>query len=149
MLRMNSFNTAVRALKKLRNYRKDSRIAQDELDLRSGEILLRKMDAEAAMNLREQMKETRGKAIVTFQAFLMAHEPNEAHPAKDMTQAQLDHLERCYAHLLPLMAAADAPKDDILGYGRKYRELFGKNGANAGKIESVLKPLEGGEAAKQ
>ena len=149
MLRMNSFNTAVRALKKLRNYRKDSRIAQDELDLRSGEILLRKMDAEAAMNLREQMKETRGKAIVTFQAFLMAHEPNEAHPAKDMTQAQLDHLERCYAHLLPLMAAADAPKDDILGYGRKYRELFGQNGANAGKIESVLKPLEGGEAAKQ
>jgi len=141
-LRMNSFNTAVRAVKKLRNYRKGSKIALDELDLRSGEILLRKMAAEADMNLQEQLKITRGKAIVAFQAFLMAHEPNESHPASAMTPAELGHLERCYGHLLPLMADNGSPKEEILEYGQKYRQLF-PNGANAQKINSVLKPLEG------
>ena len=141
-LRMNSFNTAVRAVKKLRNYRKGSKIALDELDLRSGEILLRKMAAEADMNLQEQLKITRGKAIVAFQAFLMAHEPNESHPASAMTPAELEHLERCYGHLLPLMADNGSPKEEILEYGQKYRQLF-PNGANAQKINSVLKPLEG------
>ena len=141
-LRMNSFNTAVRALKKLRNYRRGSKIALDELDLRSGEILLRKMSAEADMNLQEQLKITRGKAIVAFQAFLMSHEPNEAHPASAMTPAELEHLERCYGRLLPLMADNGSPKEEILEYGQKYRQLF-PNGANAQKINSVLKPLEG------
>ena len=139
-LRMNAFNTAVRSLKKLRNYRK-TQLEQDELDLRSGEILLRKMQAESAMNLQDAMKETRGRAIVTFQAFIMAHEPTDEHPIKDMSAAQLDHLERCYAHLLPLMSAHGSEKSDILAYGGKYRQYF-PNGKHKQDVETVLKPLE-------
>ena len=140
-LRMNAFNTAVRALKKLRAYRK-TQLEQDELDIRSGEVLLRKIQAESAMNLQEAMKETRGRAVVSFQAFLMAHEPTEEHPAKDMSAKQLENLERCYAYLLPLMAAHGSEKADILAYGEKYRQLF-PNGKHKQDVESVLKPLEG------
>lgn len=139
-LRMNAFNTAVRALKKLRAYRK-TQLDQDLLDIRSGEVLLRKIQAESAMNLQEAVKETRGRAVVSFQAFLMAHEPTEDHPAKDMSPAQLENLERCYAYLLPLMAAHGSDKADILAYGEKYRQLF-PNGKHKQDVETVLKPLE-------
>ena len=137
---MNAFNTAVRALKKLRAYRK-TQLDQDQLDIRSGEVLLRKIQAESAMNLQEAVKETRGRAVVSFQAFLMAHEPTEEHPAKDMSPAQLENLERCYAYLLPLMAAHGSEKADILAYGEKYRQLF-PNGKHKQDVETVLKPLE-------
>ena len=40
------------------------------------------------------------------------------------------------------MADNGSPKEEILEYGQKYRQLF-PNGANAQKINSVLKPLEG------
>ena len=150
--RMNSFNTAVRALKKLRNLRTGNRppdqlseaerLEMDELDLRSGEVLLRKLQAESAMNLADAAKETRGRAIVAFQAFLMAHEPTDEHPFEKMSGAQRDHLERCFAHLLPLMAAHGSDKADILDYGGKYRKLF-PNGKHKQDVETVLKPLEG------
>ena len=150
--RMNSFNTAVRALKKLRNLRTGNRppdqlseaerLEMDELDLRSGEVLLRKLQAESAMNLADAAKETRGRAIVAFQAFLMAHEPTDEHPFEKMSGTQRDHLERCFAHLLPLMAAHGSDKADILDYGGKYRKLF-PNGKHKQDVETVLKPLEG------
>ena len=140
-LRMNAFNTAVRALKKLRAYRK-TQLEQDELDIRSGEVLLRKIQAESAMPGKEEAaKETRGRAIVTFQAYLMAHDPTDEHPAKDMSAKQLENLERCYAYLLPLMAAHGSEKADILAYGEKYRQLF-PNGKHKQDVETVLKPLE-------
>jgi tetratricopeptide (TPR) repeat protein len=151
-LRMNSFNTAVRALKKLRNLRAGNKtpgqlseaeqLEMDELDLRSGEVLLRKLQAESSMNRSEAAKETRGRAIVSFQAFLMSHEPTDEHPFEKMSGAQRDHLERCFAHLLPLMAAHGSDKADILDYGNKYRKLF-PNGKHKSDVETVLKPLEG------
>ena len=144
-LRMNAFNTAVRALKKLRAYRK-TQLEQDELDIRSGEVLLRKIQAESAMPGKEEAaKETRGRAIVTFQAYLMAHDPTDEHPAKDMSAKQLENLERCYAYLLPLMAEHGSDKADILAYGEKYRQLF-PNGKHKLAVETVLKPLEGKQA---
>ena len=115
----------------------------------------------------EAAKETRGRAIVTFQAYLMAHDPTDEHPAKDMSAKQLENLERCYAYLLPLMAEhgsdkadilaygekyllplmADhgSEKADILAYGEKYRQLF-PNGKHKLAVETVLKPLEGKQA---
>jgi len=151
-LRMNSFNTAVRALKKLRILRAGNktpdqlseaeRLEMDEIDLRSGEVYLRKLQAESSMNLADAAKETRGLAIVSFQAFLMAHEPTDEFPFEKMSGAQRDHLERCFAHLLPLMAAHGSDKADILEYGNKYRKLF-PNGKHKQDVETVLKPLEG------
>lgn len=171
-LRMNAFNTAVRAIKRLRSFRenafnranaayeklkggKDAAATAsarkemlklqnmlDRLDLRSGEVQVRKMNAEAAMNLTAAMEETRGKAIVTFQAFIMAHEPTESHPLKDMSAAQLENLEECYFYLLPLMAKHGSEKTDILNYGTKYRQLF-PNGKHKQEVELILNPLEG------
>ena len=111
-LRKNSFNTAVGALKKLRSYRVGNKPASqltaedrrvlDDLDLRGGEVLMRKMQAETGMNLQDAAKESRGLAIVTFQGYLMTHEPQDADAFKNMSPDQRNNLERCYANLLPL-----------------------------------------------
>ena len=64
-------------------------------------------------------------AAAAFQAFLMAHEPTDEHPAKDMTPAQLANLERCYSTVLPLMAKLGKEQsEDILRYGETYLQLF-------------------------
>lgn len=119
-----------------------TQLEQDQLDICRGEELLRKLQSESAMGLHEAAKETRGRAVVRFRAFIMAHEPTEEHPAKDMSPAQLENLERCYSCLLPLMAAYGSEKAEILAYGKKYRELF-PNGKHRQDVETVLKPLEG------
>ncbi|MGN0847338.1 MAG: tetratricopeptide repeat protein [Kiritimatiellia bacterium] len=123
-LRRQYFNAAVRAIKKLRGYQK-TQAEIDLLDLRSGEVLVRKMEAEEAMNLKEKALETCGLAANAFQTFLMSHEPTPEHPAKDMTPAQLANLERCYSSALPLMAKLGKEQADmILKYGAAYLELF-------------------------
>jgi tetratricopeptide (TPR) repeat protein len=128
-LRMTFFNQAVTAIKKIRAYRKDQ-ADLDELDLRSGDVLVRKMEAEEAMGLKEKAMDTCGRAVVTFRAFLMAHAPTPDYPASKMTPAQLANLERCYATVLPLMAKMGKSQSEaILEYGNAYLELFpeGKN----------------------
>ena len=118
------FNAAVGAIKKVRRYRPDQ-ADQDMLDLLSGDVLVRKMEAEEAMNLKEQARETCGRAVVTFQAFLMAHEPTPDHPADKMTPQQLVNLERCYSTALPLMAKLGQSQSElVLKYGAAYAELF-------------------------
>ena len=123
-LRRKFFNQAVSSIKKLRGHRKTA-AETDLLDLDSGDVLVRKMEAEESMNLAEQAKETCGLAAAAFQAFLMGHEPTDEHPAKDMTPAQLANLERCYATVLPLMAKLGKEQaEDILRYGETYLQLF-------------------------
>lgn len=123
-MRRKYFNAAITALKKVRGFRK-TKPEQDLLDLRSADVLVRKMEAEEAMGLKEQAKESCGRAIVTFQAFLMANEPTAEHPAKDMTPAQLTNLERCYSTVLPLMAKLGKEQSEqIIRYGETYMELF-------------------------
>lgn len=123
-LRKQYFNAAVRAIKKLRGHRK-TQAEIDVLDLDSGDVLVKKMEAEEAMNLKEKAMETCGLAANAFQTFLMSHEPTEEHPAKDMTPAQLVNLERCYSTALPLMAKLGKEQTEmILKYGAAYMELF-------------------------
>ena len=123
-LRKQYFNAAVRAIKKLRGHRK-TQAEIDVLDLRSGDVLVSKMEAEEAMNLKDKALETCGLAANAFQTFLMSHEPTPEHPAKDMTPAQLANLERCYSTALPLMAKLGKEQTEmILKYGAAYMELF-------------------------
>ena len=137
-LRMNAFNAAIRAIKKLRNYKKGP-IAQCELDIRSGEVLLRKMEAESAMDLTDAARVTRARAIVAFRAYLMAHEPENGEAFKRLSDKEQELLKRCYEDLLPLMAAHGVDKADILECGNKYRKLF----SGKSEVEAILKPLEG------
>jgi len=128
-LRVAFFNQAVEAVKKLRNYRKD-KASQDEIDLRSGDVMVRRMEAEEAMGLKEKALDTCGRAAATFRVFLMSHAPTPEYPASKMTPAQLANLERCYASVLPLMAKLGKSQSEaIIEYGNAYLELFpdGKN----------------------
>ena len=125
-MRMKYFNSAVGAIKKVRNYRKEQS-QQDELDLMSGDVLVRKMEAEEAMGAEkaEQAKETCGRAVVTFVAFIMAHEPTPEHPFEKMTDAQKVNLERCYGTALPLMAKLGKTQaEQVIKYGETYLKLF-------------------------
>ena len=141
-LRRKFFNQAVTSVKKLRGYRQNDQNALDLLALRSADILVRKMEAEEAMQLTEQAKETCGLAAAAFQGFLMGHEPTDEHPAKDMTPAQLANLERCYATVLPLMAKLGKEQnEDILRYGETYKKLF-PNGKHLTVVQNAMNQAE-------
>ena len=125
-MRMKYFNAAVGAIKKVRAYRKEQS-QQDELDLMSGDVLVLKMEAEEAMGSEkaEQAKETCGRAVVTFVAYLMAHEPTPEHPFDKMTPAQQNNLEKCYGKALPLMAKlGKSQSEQVIKYGEAYLKLF-------------------------
>ena len=128
-LRVAFFNQAVDAVKKLRHFRKDQ-AELDLLDLRSGDVMVRRMEAEEAMGLKEKALETCGLAATTFRMFIMSRAPTPENPASKMTPAQLANLERCYATVLPLMVKLGKSQSEaIIEYGNAYLELFpeGKN----------------------
>ena len=122
--RQRLFNNAVSAVKKLRGFRK-TQAEKDLINLRSGEITVRQMEAEEQMGLAEEAKDTCRRAVGTFLVFIQSHAPSPEHPAKDMTPAQLANLERCYSTVLPLMAKLGKEQsEDILRYGETYLQLF-------------------------
>ncbi len=135
--RTKNFNAAVGAIKKLRAHRK-TQAELDILDLRSADVMVSRMEAEEAMNLKDKAEETCRLAVAAFQAYLMSHEPTEEHPAKDMTPAQLANLERCYGTVLPLMARLGKDQSElILKYGAIYQELF-PNGKRKTAVQNAL-----------
>jgi hypothetical protein len=96
------------------------------------------MEAEESMNLQAQAKETCGKAVASFQVFLMANEPTEEYPFKDMTAAQRRNLERCYASVLPLMAKMGKDQaENTIKYANMYLELF-PDGKNKTAVQNAL-----------
>ena len=108
------FNAAVDALKMVKKYRtKPEELA--ELDLMTGEVQLRKMDAEKKLGLAKQAAETRGKAIVAFQVMMMNLDPGNV--------ALATTLEKAYFYCLPLLLEhkkySDAAEDC-----EKYLSLF-------------------------
>lgn len=96
------FNTAVDALKMVKKYRKAPE-EMVELDLAAGQILLRKMEAEKKLGLKEQVAETRGKAIVAFQVMILNLNPGNAKLAST--------LEKAYFHCVPLLLEHKKFKD--------------------------------------
>ena len=127
-MRVKYFNAAVGAVKKVRNYRKDPD-QQRELDLMSGDVLVRRMEAEEAMGSEkaEKAKETCGLAVASFAAYLMANEPTAEHPYEKMSPAQQGYLGRCYGTILPLMAKMKLSQEQIdqaLKYGEAYLKYF-------------------------
>ena len=88
------FNVAVDALKMVKNYRKDE-VQQKELDLAAGDVLIRKMDAENKLGLKDKAADTRGKAIVMFQGLIFSINPKN--------EKLVPVLESAYFKCLPLM----------------------------------------------
>ncbi len=125
-LRTRHFNTAVGAVKKLRNYwRNKPQWEQDSVDLMSAEIVVKRIQAEDAMDLKEQATETCRTAAAMLQTFLQAHEPNEEHPFDKMEPGEKANLEKAYAMVVPLFSRlGDEQADRVMKFGEAYLKYF-------------------------
>lgn len=129
------FNAAIDAVKKVRRYRPG---LEDELALRSTGILVKKMEAEEGMGLKEEAQKTGGLAVAGYLAYLMSHEPNDEHPAAKMSAAELQRLERAYAAVLPLLVKQGAEQAaNAIRYGQSYLELF-PEGKHATLVQNCI-----------
>ena len=133
------FGAAIGALKKVRQYwARKPRWEQDQLDLLSGDVLVRRMKAEEAMGLKEEARETCGRAASTFQVFLQSHGVDEQHPLDKMEPGAVANLERAYSTMVPLFSALGAEQADrVLKFGQEYLDLF-PNGKARTEIENCM-----------
>ena len=128
------FSDALSALSKVKQRVKGDVRKEKELALLGGDILLRRMNAEAAMKLEEQVVQTRGNAIGSYRGYIMGNDVDEQHPATAMKPWELANLEHAYSAVLPLMAAhIPSIKDEedrkstaeaVATLGAKYLSLF-------------------------
>ena len=125
-MRGKCFGAAIGALKKVRQYwSKKPQWEQDQLDLISGDVLIDRMKAEETMGLKDDAKETCGKAAAVFQVFIQAHGPTEEVPIDKMEAGAVANLERAYATMVPLFARLGSEQADrVVKFGQEYLELF-------------------------
>jgi len=133
------FGAAIGALKKVRQYwAKKPAWEQDQLDLLSGDVLVDRMHAEESMGLKEDAKETCGKAAAVFQVFLQAHGATEERPIDKMEAGEVANLERAYATMVPLFSSLGAAQADrVMKFGQEYLDLF-PNGKNRTEISNCM-----------
>jgi len=112
--RKNLFNSAIAALSMVKGYTKDQAELKG-LDLKAGEILVRKMLAEKALGLNDQAVETRGHAIVAFTGIVVSIDPNNV--------ALANVLEKAYYNALPLMVEHKL-FEDVITDGENYLKQF-------------------------
>ncbi len=138
-LRTRHFNTAVGAVKKLRNYwRNKPQWEQDAVDLMSAEIVVKRIQAEDNMDLKEQATETCRTAAAMLQTFLQSHEPNEEHPFDKMEPGEKANLEKAYAMVVPLFSRlGDEQADRVLKFGEAYLKYFPNGKARTEIINCV------------
>ena len=133
------FGAAIGAIKKVRQYWKQKpRWEQDLLDLMSGDVLVDRMTAEESMGLKEEAKETCGRAASTFQVFIQAHGVTDEHPLDKMAPGEVTNLERAYATMVPLFAKMGAEQADrVMKFGQEYLDLF-PNGKHRTEISNCM-----------
>ncbi|MBO7684613.1 MAG: hypothetical protein J6T51_07805 [Kiritimatiellae bacterium] len=133
------FGAAIGALKKVRQYwSKRPQWEQDQLDLLSGDVLVRRMKAEEAMGLGEEALATCGRAASTFQAFIQAHGVDERHPLDKMEEGAVANLDRAYSTMIPLFSKLGAGVADlVMKYGRQYLDLF-PNGRSRTEVSNCM-----------
>jgi TolA-binding protein len=86
-----------------------------ELDLKAGEVLVRKMLAEKALGLNDQAVQTRGHAIVAFTGIVVSIDPSNV--------ALANVLEKAYYNALPLMVEHKV-FEDVISDGENYLKQF-------------------------
>ena len=133
------FSAAVSALKKVRNYwQKKEPWEQAKLDLLSGDVLIRRRDAEEAMGLKEEAMETCGRAASQFQVFIQAHGVTEDHPLDKMQPGEVKNLEYAYSRLIPLFSKMGPEQAErVINYGQQYLDLF-PNGKSKTEIINCI-----------
>ena len=125
-LRVKNFNAAVGAVKKLRAYWKNKpKHEQDAIDLMSADIVIRRMQAEDKMELKEQAQDTCATAAQMLQTYLQSHGVDENHPIDKMTPGELANLERCYATMIPLFSRlGNDQADRVMKFSQEYLKFF-------------------------
>ena len=77
------------------------------------------------MGLKDEARETCGKAAAVFQVFLQAHGVDEQHPLDKMEPGAVANLERAYTTLGPFFSQLGAEQADrVMKYGQEYLDLF-------------------------
>ena len=77
------------------------------------------------MGLKEDSKETCGKAAAVFQVFIQAHGVTDDHPIDKMEAGEVANLERAYATMIPLFTRLGAEQADrVMKFGQEYLDLF-------------------------
>ncbi len=148
-LRIKNFNAAVGAVKKLRTYwRNKPQHEQDVVDLMSADIVVKRMNAEDAMGLKDQARESCSTAAAMLQTFMQTHEPNAEHPFDKMSAGEQANLERCYATMVPLFSRLGADQADrVLNYGEAYLKYFPNGKARTEIINCINRAKSAGGAA--
>ena len=125
-LRGKYFGAAIGALKKVRQYwAKKPLWQQDQLNLLSGDVLVDRMKAEETMGLKEDARETCGKAAAVFQVFIQAHGVTDERPITKMEEGEIENLERAYATIVPLFTKLGASQADrVMKFGQEYLDYF-------------------------
>ena len=149
-LRKKHFAAAVGAVKKLRTYWKNKpQHEQDQIDLMSADVTIRRMKAEDAMELKEQAQETCATAAAMLQTFLQTRSPNEEHPIDKMSAGELANLERCYATMVPLFSRlGDEQADRVLKFGNEYLEYFPNGKARTEIVNCVNRAKSAGAVVR-
>ena len=143
VMRGRYFNAAIGALKKVRQYWSKRPVwEQDRLDLESGEVLIDRMRAEMAMDLKTEAMETCARAASTFQVFIQAHGVSEAYPIEKMNAEQLANLERAYVNAIRLFSEMGAQQADrVKKFGEEYKAYF-PNGKSMAEVEGFIRKAE-------
>ena len=125
-MRKKYFGAAIGALGKVRGYWKDKpQWEQDRLDLLSGDVMIRRMEAEEAMGLKEEAMDTCGSAASKFQVFIQAHGPTESVPIDKMDAGSQNNLEEAYSKILPLLVKKGAEQaDKVVELAEQYLSMF-------------------------
>ena len=96
------------------------------------------MKAEEAMGLKDEAKETCGKAAAKFQTFIQSRGPSDERPVDKMEAGELENLERAYAAVVPLFAKLGADQADrVMKYGQEYLDFF-PNGKARTEIANAM-----------
>ena len=147
------FGAAIGALKKVRQYWKKKPLwEQNQLDLMSGDVLVNRMKAEEAMGLKDDAKETCGKAAAVFQVFIQAHGVTDETPIDKMEAGDVANLERAYGTMVPLFSKMGAEQADrVMKFGQEYLDLFpnGKARTEIGNCMNQAKADLPGGAKKE
>ena len=143
------FGAAIGAIKKLRQYwTKKPAWEQNQIDLMSGDVMVRRMKAEEAMGLKDEAKSTCGLAASTFLAFIQAHGADAEHPVDKMEPGDAANLERAYATMVPLYSKQGAEQADlVIKYGQQYLDLF-PNGKARTEVENCMNQAKADLPAK-
>ena len=147
-LRKKHFGAAIGALKKLRTYWKSKpQHEQDAIDLMSADVTISRMNAEDAMDLKEQAIASCERAASTLQGFVQTHGVRDDAPFDKMSPGEVANLERCYTAMVPLYARLSQQKPDeegrkfaaayVLKYGGEYLDLF-PNGKARTEIQNCI-----------